>query len=107
MVTDRNMGRFTLPVCFNYLQILGESKSSLTAFIGKLNLIPVLGEGFPKVFSTLFGIILLFKILNIHGRILALMGLGHTKKADSQKWAELVAEGRKIAYKQSFLVRFS
>jgi hypothetical protein len=100
-----NMGRFTLPVCFNYLQVLGETKSSLTAFIGKLNLIPVLGEGFPKFFTCLFAVVLLFKLLNLHGRILGLMGLGYQKKSGSQKWTELVTEGKKIAYKQIFLVR--
>lgn len=101
------MGRFTLPLCYNYLQILGESKSSLTSFIGKLNLLPVLGNGFPKIFPSIFGVLLVCKILNIHGKILSMLGLVEEKKPSSTKWNEMVQEGRKVIYKQTFLTKVS
>lgn len=100
-----NMGRFTLPACFNYLQILGESKSSLTAFIGKLNLIPVFGEGFPNLFPIIFGLVLVCKLLNLHGKALHLMGLIEEKRPGASKWKELVTEGRKAIYRQQFLTK--
>lgn len=99
------MGRFTLPACFNYLQILGESKSSLTSFIGKLNLIPVFGEGFPNLFPVLFGAVLVTKLLNLHGKVLHLMGLIEEKRPGESRWKELVTEGRKAIYKQQFLTK--
>lgn len=98
------MGRFMLPACYNYLQILGEEKSALTEFVGKLNLLPILGEGFPKAFPVIFAVILLVKLLNWHQRILGWLGLIEQTAYNSPKWTELVLEGRKVIYKHTFLV---
>lgn len=100
------MGRFALPVCFNFLQMLGEEKTSLTAFMGKPDLIPILGDTkFPLIFPSLFCLVLLSKFFNLHSRLLALMGLAEDKQYALEASAkELASAGRNLIYKQMFLV---
>ena len=98
------MGRFTLPLCYNFLQILGEENSSLTSFIGKLNLLPVLGSGFPKLFPEIFALILIGKLLNFHGKILGWLGLIAEQSTSAGKWKHYELDGKKIIYKEKLLV---
>lgn len=98
-----NLGRFTLPLCYNFLQVLGEEHSSLTAFLGKLNLLPVLGDSYAKLFPAVFAALLLFKLFNLHGRLLGWAGL-IPEHAGGAKWKAFEAEGRKIVFEQSLLV---
>lgn len=98
------MGRFTLPLCYNYLQFMGEANSSLTAFVGKLNLLPVLGSFYIKLFPIVFAVILLSKLLNFHRKLLSYVGLVAEQSSSSSQWKAFELEGQKIIYKEKLLV---
>lgn len=97
------MGRFTLPLCYNFLQVLSEEHSSLTVFVGKLNLLPILGNAYTKIFPSVFGLILVCKLLNVHGRFLAWSGF-IPEQSGGNKWKSFEIEGKKIIYKEKLLV---
>lgn len=93
-----NMGRFTLPMCFYYLQILGESKSALTEFMGRVDVIPFLGNNFPKIFAGCFAVVLLCKLLNIHGRLLRSIGITEDLNVQTDQLQDIIIAGRKLIY---------
>lgn len=98
------MGRFTLPLCYNYLQFMGEQSSSLTAFVGKLNLLPVLGTFYIKLFPIVFAVILLGKLMNFHRKLLSTLGMIAEQTSSGSKWKAYELEGQKIIYKEKLLV---
>ena len=82
----------------------GESKSSLTTFMGKLNLLPILGFDIPRLFPILFAVILLSKLLNMHGKVLSWLGMAPESDFKGDKWKDNVQTGRKIIYKSALMV---
>lgn len=76
----------------------------MTSFIGKLNLLPVLGSGFLKLFPVIFALILIGKLLNFHGKILGWLGLITEQSTSASKWKDYELDGKKIIYKEKLLV---
>ncbi len=93
-----NMGRFTLPMCFYYLQMLGESKSALTEFMGRVDVIPFLGDNFPKIFAGIFAVMLLCKLLNIHNKLLRAIGVTDDLNYQTDQVQDTIMAGRKLIY---------
>ena len=77
----------------------------MTTFMGKLNLLPILGFDIPRLFPVLFALVLLSKILNMHGKVLSWLGMAQEINFKGEKWKESVQAGRKIIYKTALMVK--
>jgi len=68
--------------------------------IGKLNLVPLFGDSFPKVFPILLILFIIIETFDLYGKFLSLIGL-QTKNYDNvpdDKSLEII-EGKKIIMK--------
>ena len=74
--------------------------------MGKLDLLPVLGKGFPKIFPIFFALLLLLKAFNVYEKALRCIGVleGHKQSAGYQ---EALAEGKKIVFRERMLLNKS
>eukprot|EP00929_Paragymnodinium_shiwhaense_P030693 TRINITY_DN17350_c0_g1_i1.p1 TRINITY_DN17350_c0_g1~~TRINITY_DN17350_c0_g1_i1.p1 ORF type:complete len:639 (-),score=90.56 TRINITY_DN17350_c0_g1_i1:159-2027(-) len=98
------LSRLSAPLCYHFLLLVRVEGTSFQALMGQINVVPVLGESFNKVFPMMVCVLCMCNLLNIYSRLVQFCGLD----ALEFDWAlsqptdanELLAEGRRLVERE-------
>ncbi|ORX89968.1 LMBR1-domain-containing protein [Basidiobolus meristosporus CBS 931.73] len=77
--------RLTYPLCYNYLNLIShEQVAVFSQFMGKINLVPLLGHQFNDWVPLLILFPVLVTFFNIHGRVLGAFNIGEYFEEDEE-----------------------
>ncbi|KAL7747871.1 hypothetical protein RI367_006806 [Sorochytrium milnesiophthora] len=69
------LARLTFPLCYNYLNLAREEGAMFSQVMGRVNLVPLLGERFNDWLPVTLGVLCFFTVFNVHRRLLRLCNL--------------------------------
>lgn len=78
--------------------MINVSNSNFNKVIGKLNLMPLFGNSFPKLFPILLLIFIFIQVFDLYGKFLNILGLG-SGSVESVDGSLEIVEGKKIIMK--------
>lgn len=99
------LARLAAPLCYHFLFLIRVEHTSFQDMMGQMNVVPVLGGSFNKVFPVLVGFLCLCNLLNVYSRLVQLCGLD----ALEVEWAppvpstdmdNLLTEGRRLVERE-------
>lgn len=70
------LARLAAPLCYHFLLLIRVRGTTFQAFMGQMNIVPVLGESFNQVFPCLIALLCCCNIFNVYSRFLQFFTLG-------------------------------
>ena len=70
------LARLAAPLCYHFLLLIRVKGTTFQAFMGQMNIVPVLGESFNQVFPCLIALLCCCNVFNVYSRFLQLFTLG-------------------------------
>lgn len=70
------LARLAAPMCYHFLQLIQVKGTTFQSFMGKINVVPVLGESFNDVFPCIIALLCIFNLLNVYSCIVRCLSLG-------------------------------
>lgn len=69
------LARLAAPLCYHFLLLARLHGTQFQHFMGQMDVVPVLGGSFNKVFPALVGILCLCNLLDLYARVVQCLGL--------------------------------
>jgi len=70
------LARLAAPLCYHFLLLIRVKGTTFQAFMGQMNMVPVLGESFNQVFPCLIVLLCCCNVFNVYSRFLQFLTLG-------------------------------
>mmetsp|Transcript_12939 Transcript_12939/g.22534 ORF Transcript_12939/g.22534 Transcript_12939/m.22534 type:complete len:479 (+) Transcript_12939:3-1439(+) len=70
------LARLAAPLCYHFLLLIRVQGTTFQAFMGQMNIVPVLGASFNQVFPCLIALLCCCNIFNVYSRFLQCFTLG-------------------------------
>jgi len=70
------LARLAAPLCYHFLLLIGVRDTSFQAFMGQMNVVPVLGDSFNEIFPCLIAFLCCCNIFNVYRTIVQCLSLG-------------------------------
>lgn len=67
--------RLIFPLCYNFLNLTGDTQSAFTKIMGKMDLVPLLGKEFNGYVPIMIIVFVFITFFNIHGKFLKNFGI--------------------------------
>jgi len=92
------LARLAAPLCYHFLLLIRVRGTTFQQFMGKMNVVPVLGESFNDFFPMIIVLLCVFNLLNIYSRIVRCLTLGTIdfEIATGGGGEDPLAEGRQL-----------
>ncbi|EGR33059.1 lmbr1-like conserved region family protein, putative [Ichthyophthirius multifiliis] len=87
-----NLTRTTVPLCYNFLDMINVKNTQINNVLGDVENIPILGKHFTLTFPAVMVVLVLLHYLNFYNRILNLIGLQVFKFSEDFN-QQLIGEG--------------
>ncbi|CAJ1354972.1 unnamed protein product [Effrenium voratum] len=70
------LARLAAPLCYHFLLLIRVKGTTFQAFMGQMNIVPVLGESFNQVFPCMIALLCCCNVFNVYSRCLQFFTLG-------------------------------
>ncbi|CAK9004283.1 unnamed protein product [Durusdinium trenchii] len=70
------LARLAAPLCYHFLLLIRVNGTTFQAFMGQMNMVPVLGASFNQVFPCLIALLCCCNVFNVYSRFLQFFTLG-------------------------------
>lgn len=92
------LARLAGPLCYHFLLLARVRGTTFQQFMGKMNVVPVLGESFNDVFPCIVVVLCLMNLLNVYSRIVRCLSFGAVdfEFAPGGEAEDPQAEGRQL-----------
>jgi len=70
------LARLAGPLCYHFLLLVRVRGTSFQNFMGRMNVVPVLGESFNEIFPCFVAVLCSLNLFNVYSRILPYVSLG-------------------------------
>lgn len=70
------LARLSAPLSYHFLLLVRIRETTFQQFIGKMSVVPVLGESFNDLFPCIVAVLCLINILNVYDKLVACLSLG-------------------------------
>eukprot|EP00419_Tripos_fusus_P000395 CAMPEP_0172674658 /NCGR_PEP_ID=MMETSP1074-20121228/12853_1 /TAXON_ID=2916 /ORGANISM="Ceratium fusus, Strain PA161109" /LENGTH=528 /DNA_ID=CAMNT_0013492081 /DNA_START=337 /DNA_END=1923 /DNA_ORIENTATION=+ len=90
------LARLVAPLCYHFLILIQVQGTTFQDFMGKMNVVRVLGESLNQVFPCLIAVLCCCNLLNPYSRILQFLSLGLMDFEIAAEGDDPLAEGKKL-----------
>lgn len=70
------LARLSAPLCYHFLLLIRLPGTTFQAYMGKMNVVPVLGDSVNKVFPCVIAVLCLMNVMNVYERIMRCLTWG-------------------------------
>eukprot|EP00404_Azadinium_spinosum_P058038 CAMPEP_0180735102 /NCGR_PEP_ID=MMETSP1038_2-20121128/23053_1 /TAXON_ID=632150 /ORGANISM="Azadinium spinosum, Strain 3D9" /LENGTH=616 /DNA_ID=CAMNT_0022768065 /DNA_START=35 /DNA_END=1882 /DNA_ORIENTATION=- len=90
--------RLAPPLCYHFLLLIRVQGTTFQAFMGQMNVVPVLGDSFNEIFPCLIAVLCCCNFLNLYSRLVQCLSLGviEFELSAGAEGADPLVEGRQL-----------
>jgi len=95
------LARLVAPLCYHFLMLIRVQGTTFQAFMGKMSVVPVLGESLNELFPCLVAVLCCLNLLNPYSRIVQCLSMGIIElEAAGGDSSDPLSEGKQLVERE-------